>query len=76
MANQDEYDDQFESVYNDGGREELIEDDEISPEEEAFMAGYDADEEAKKDDEGDDPYEKAFEEAETKKQKPKPKKKK
>ena len=37
-----------DSVYNEEGREELVESDEVSPEEEAFMKGYEeADEEEK-----------------------------
>ena len=40
MVKDDEFNDSFESVYNDEGRQELVEDDEISPEEEAFMRGY------------------------------------
>ena len=40
MAKENNGVDEFESVYNNEGREELVEDDEISPEEEAFMAGY------------------------------------
>jgi hypothetical protein len=37
-----------ESIYDEEGREEQVEDDEISPEEEGFMQGYDsADEEEK-----------------------------
>ena len=69
MAKDDELSDQFESVYNDEGREELVEDDEISPEEQAFMAGYDSQEEKSKEDDDDDAYERAFEEAESKKKK-------
>ncbi|MFC2134864.1 hypothetical protein ACFLTH_09620 [Bacteroidota bacterium] len=69
MVKDNEIQDQFESVYNDEGREELVEDDEISPEEEAFMAGYDSHEEKKKDEDEDDIYEKAFDEAESKKRK-------
>lgn len=76
MAKDDEFNDSFESVYNDDGREELIEDDEISPQEEAFMAGYDEEEVKKKDENVEDPYEKAFAEQEEKKNlKPKGKKK-
>jgi len=40
-----------ESIYDEEGREEQIEDDEISPEEEGFMRGYDdAEEESKEED--------------------------
>ena len=42
------YDDEFpeeapveESIYDEGGREELVDSEEISPEEAAFMKGYD-----------------------------------
>lgn len=34
------YDENTESVYSEGGREELMDNEEISPEEEAFMQGY------------------------------------
>ena len=52
MAKEDEYEGKEEkeedSVYDEEGREELIESDEVSPEEQAFMKGYeDADEEKK-----------------------------
>ena len=41
-----------ESIYDEEGREDLIEDGEISPEEEAFMRGYeDADEQEKEEEE-------------------------
>jgi hypothetical protein len=52
-----EFRDGEENVYSEEVREDLIESDEISPEEEGFMAGYDeADEEAEEDekDEKDD----------------------
>lgn len=50
-------------VYGDGAREDLEENDEITPEEQAFMEGYDSTDEL---DEGgeNDKYEKAFEEEE------------
>ena len=36
-----------ETIYDEGGREDLIDSDELNPEEEAFMRGYDeADEES------------------------------
>ena len=56
-----EDEDQFESVYDEDAREDLTDNDEISPEEEAFMQGYD-EEEKKKDEEkkGDKAYEDAF----------------
>jgi len=74
-GDEDNPSDEFESVYNDEGREELIEDDEISPQEEAFMAGYDQEtKEKKKDENEEDPYEKAFDEIEAKTNKKKGKK--
>ncbi|MFP4523937.1 MAG: hypothetical protein ACLFO2_01280 [Candidatus Woesearchaeota archaeon] len=65
-----EDEDQFESVYNEGGREELTDNDEISPEEEAFMAGYD-EEQTKEEGEkrGDQAYEEAFDSKKDKKKK-------
>ncbi|MFH1770352.1 MAG: hypothetical protein ABH828_02230 [archaeon] len=69
MAQDEDPGNEFESVYNDEGREELVKDDEISPEEEAFMAGYDAEPEEKNDDDDDEEYEKAFEETDSKKKK-------
>lgn len=55
--------DDFEEVYDDESREDLVDNDQISPEEEAFMAGYeDIKEKVKKNFEGDDAYEQAFEE--------------
>lgn len=63
MAYENHEDEQAESVYNDDSREDLVENDEISPEEEAFMSGYDEDEsEEDKDNDYDEAYEKAFEE--------------
>ena len=59
----DEERDDFEEVYDDESREELVDNDQISPEEEAFMAGYeDVKEKIKHSHEGDDAYEQAFEE--------------
>jgi hypothetical protein len=50
-------------VYGDNAREDLAENDEISPEEEAFMEGYDKSDDM--DDElANDKYEKAFDEEE------------
>lgn len=40
-----------ENVYKQSARDELVENDEISPEEEGFMAGYDSDEEETKESE-------------------------
>lgn len=42
-----------ENVYSKKTREDLVEADEISPEEEAFMAGYDEDEDDEKE---EDPF--------------------
>ncbi len=47
------------SVYG-KGREELMEDSEISAEEEAFMEGYDSTDKEISDDTADDAYDKAF----------------
>lgn len=53
--------DDFEEVYDDESREDLVDNDQISPEEEAFMAGYEEVKEKKKEHlEGDDAYERAF----------------
>lgn len=58
----EEQEDQFESVYDEESREDLTENDEISPEEEAFMAGYDEEDEKKEsENKGDKAYEEAFE---------------
>lgn len=50
-------------VYSHNGREGLVDDDEMTPEEEAFMEGYDIDDEEDQDieAEGDKAYQKAFE---------------
>jgi hypothetical protein len=52
MADEDSNEEKAEdSVYNEEGREELVEGGEISPEEAAFMKGYEeADEEEDKED--------------------------
>jgi len=51
----------LEEVYDDSAREDLVENDQISPEEEGFMAGYEErKEKVKKDLEGDEAYESAF----------------
>ena len=60
MAKDDQED--SEGVYDDEGREEMMRNDEISPEEEAFMQGYEDIDEEEKSDGGDDAYEKSFEE--------------
>ncbi|MGV8169408.1 MAG: hypothetical protein ACP5N3_05110 [Candidatus Nanoarchaeia archaeon] len=52
---------EFEEVYDDDAREDLVENDEISAEEEGFMSGYeDRKEKQKEDFKGDEAYEKAF----------------
>jgi hypothetical protein len=52
--------DETDDVYEHEGREHLVKDDEITPEEEAFMEGFD--EELEESEEGDDTaYEAAFE---------------
>ena len=62
--------DDFEEVYDDESREDLVDNDQISPEEEAFMAGYEEIKEKQKTVfEGDDAYERAFEEKNNKKRK-------
>jgi len=62
MAEDHEEQDELESVYDDEGREALTDNDEISPEEEAFMAGYEEDkEQEEKEGKGDKAYEEAFE---------------
>ncbi len=61
MTDPHEEEDQFESVYDGEGREALTDNDEISPEEEAFMQGYDQDPEKEdKEKKGDKAYEEAF----------------
>ena len=58
-----EDDQSFDEVYDDDAAEDLVENDEISPEEEAFMKGYNEQEDEKKGpSEGDEAYERAFEE--------------
>ena len=51
-------------VYDHDGREHLVDDDEMSPEEEAFMEGYDEEDPEEDEDKpspGDEAYEEAFE---------------
>lgn len=55
----DEFEDHEVNVYGDESRETLMKDDEISPEEEAFMKGYDEAEETDEE-EDDSDYEEAF----------------
>jgi hypothetical protein len=58
-----EDDQNFDEVYDDDATEDLVENDEISPEEEAFMKGYNEQKEDKKgSSSGDEAYERAFEE--------------
>ncbi|MBW2991385.1 hypothetical protein KY348_06825 [Candidatus Woesearchaeota archaeon] len=61
MNPEDQEQNGFVGVYDDQGRESLMKNDEISPEEEAFMAGYDREEEKKE--ETEDIYEAAFDKA-------------
>mgnify|MGYP006926862578 CR=1 FL=1 len=52
-------------VYDHDGREHLVDDDEMSPEEEAFMEGYDEEDQGNGEDKptpGDEAYEEAFNE--------------
>lgn len=52
----------FEEVYSGDGREDLVDNDEISAEEEAFMKGYDDDlENSNVEEAGDKAYDAAFE---------------
>jgi hypothetical protein len=62
MADDDfiEQEEKEADVYGDNAREDLAENDEISPEEEAFMEGYDQNQDFDEDT-GNDKYEKAFE---------------
>lgn len=55
----EEFEDHEVNVYGDEAREDLMKDDEISPEEEAFMKGYDEAEEPE-DTEDDSDYEESF----------------
>ncbi|MGM5480148.1 MAG: hypothetical protein ACQESC_01690 [Nanobdellota archaeon] len=54
-----------EEIYSDGGREDLIDNDEVDADEEAFMTGYDQERNKTAHDESsedaDDEYEKVFE---------------
>jgi len=47
-----------ENVYSEDVREDLVDSDEISPEEEGFMAGYDEAEEKEEEESGDEDKEK------------------
>ncbi|MFC1648930.1 hypothetical protein ACFL1B_05725 [Nanoarchaeota archaeon] len=58
----DKYDAEDKEVYDDEGREDLLKDDEISPEEQAFMAGYESAGEEKEESDDED-YEKAYDAA-------------
>lgn len=55
----DEFEDHEQNVYGDEARDNLMRDDEISPEEEAFMKGYEETEEADEEDDDSD-YEASF----------------
>ena len=61
MPGDDFSEEKEEDVYGDNAREELTENDEISPEEGAFMEGYDSNEDFEEKTENDK-YEKAIEE--------------
>ncbi|MFH1400257.1 MAG: hypothetical protein ABIH41_01945 [Nanoarchaeota archaeon] len=64
-------DQEFEGVYDDDEREELVKNDEITPEEEAFMQGYEEEEVQTENKHGDEAYEEAFKEMDGKKGKKK-----
>ncbi len=69
MSEEERYDnEEFDEVYSDSGREDLLKNDEIDPQEEAFMAGYESSPEEKEEVDDED-YEKAFEEGKRKKKK-------
>ncbi len=59
MAREDDSGESEVGVYEDSGREELMEAGEISPEEDAFMQGYDQTE-SDEEDTASDAYERAF----------------
>ena len=62
-----EGDDEEETVYDEEGREELVDDEEISPEEAGFMQGYDsADESEEEESEEKESEEKESKEKESK----------
>lgn len=62
ILSMEEREENNDEVYNDEAREDLVDNDEISPEEEGFMAGYDEQKEkTAKDNLGDEAYEQAFE---------------
>ena len=58
---EEEYKDS-EEVYDDESREDMVQNDEISPEEEAFMAGYEEASSEEKPQKGEKAYEEAFNE--------------
>ena len=60
MARTDDPDESEQNVYGNQARETLMDDGEISPEEDAFMQGYDQPEE-ESDESASDAYEGAFE---------------
>ncbi len=66
MADNEETDSNEQNVYGNEGREALMDDGEISAEEEAFMAGYD-ETEKEKEDSTEEAYDKAFATRRTKK---------
>ena len=67
MPEEYEEEEKYESVYDDQGREALTENDEISPEEEAFMQGYDEAGEVEESTKGEKEYDEAFEDEKKKK---------
>jgi len=56
----DEHEEDFDEVYDENGRDDLVKNDEMSPEEEAFMQGYEqvTEEEEKPEDETEEKEEK------------------
>ena len=55
MAEEEDKDEkEKDSVYDEEGREELVDSGEMSPEEAGFMKGYDEADEEKKEEEGDE----------------------
>jgi len=69
---EEDYEEKLDEIYDDEAREELRDNDEISPEEEAFMKGFDEETKSRKHSNvGDKAYEQAFPEKEPDKRKPK-----
>lgn len=59
MAPNDQPEEKEQNIYGDSARQSLMEDGEISAEEDAFMAGYESSE-AEEEDSASDAYEQAF----------------